>query len=178
MDNQIWASKQRRSGDAAELEKEVRTGCALNLIRHCNRDPVSQAIAAPLVAPLSRGRDEEKANQLARIHSQPTTTHYSNMQQHDNNGEYDEDRGGHRHGANYISFPTDGDLYKSTKEVWPWEPPGAHEGEARMKVPSVYVEGLLEHAPVPDPEELVSERLRSSSSASTGRATFRRRWTS
>ena len=81
------------------------------------------------------------------------------MQQYDNRGEYAEYRGGPRHGFNYISFPTDGALYKATKAVWPWEPPGSYEGEERAVVPSVAVEGLLEYAPVPDPEELESERF-------------------
>ena len=81
------------------------------------------------------------------------------MQQYDNRGEYAEDRGGNRHEGNYISFPTNGVVYKATRKIFPWEPPGAYETEQRMVVPSVYIEALLATAPVPDPEELVTERF-------------------
>ena len=81
------------------------------------------------------------------------------MAHNDNDGDYAEDRGGNRHEGNYISFPTSGVVYKATRKIFPWEPPGAYETEQRMVVPSVYIEALLATAPVPDPEELVTERF-------------------
>ena len=74
-------------------------------------------------------------------------------------GEYAEDRGDTRHEGNYISFPIGGPLYKATRKVFPWESPGAYETEQRMVVPSIYIEQLLADAPVPDPDELVTERF-------------------
>ena len=74
-------------------------------------------------------------------------------------GEYAEDRGDNRHESNYISFPIGGPLYKATRKVFPWESPGAYETEQRMVVPSIYIEQLLADAPVPDPDELVTERF-------------------
>ena len=74
------------------------------------------------------------------------------MAHNDNDGDYAEDRGGNRHEGNYISFPTNGVVYKATRKIFPWEPPGAYETEQRMVVPSVYIEALLAAAPVPDPD--------------------------
>ena len=63
-------------------------------------------------------------------------------------------RGGPRHGHNFLSFPKPGILYKATEKVWPWVPPGVHENDNRMCIPSAYVEGLFGLAPVPDPDGL------------------------
>ena len=73
---------------------------------------------------------------------------------HAHGGEYDEDRGGPRHSHNYQSYPKDGVVYKATKKVWPWEPPGNHEQEDRMVIPGVFIETLFALAPVPEPEAL------------------------
>ena len=53
---------------------------------------------------------------------------------HAHGGEYDEDRAGPRHGNNYLSFDKDGVVHKSTKKVWPWDPPGNHEQEGAQRV--------------------------------------------
>lgn len=63
-------------------------------------------------------------------------------------------RGGSRHGHNKLSFPKTGRMYKATEGVWPWAPPGDHENDNRMCLPSAYVEGLFGRAPVPDPDGL------------------------
>ena len=73
---------------------------------------------------------------------------------HAHGAEYDEDRGGPRHPHNYQSYPKDGVVYKATKKVWPWEPPGNHEQEDRMVIPGVFIETLFALAPVPEPEAL------------------------
>ena len=67
--------------------------------------------------------------------------------------EFDEDRGGPRHIQNYLSMPVDGELYQSTKHIFPWEEAGAHEApNTRFVVPSVYVEKIFAHAVVEAPE--------------------------
>ena len=69
--------------------------------------------------------------------------------------EFDEDRGGPRHIQNYLSMPVDGELYQSTKHIFPWEEAGAHEApNTRFVVPSIYVEKIFTHAVVEAPEEL------------------------
>ena len=69
--------------------------------------------------------------------------------------EFDEDRGGARHIQNYLSMPVDGELYQSTKHIFPWEDAGAHEApNTRFVVPSIYVEKIFTYAPIESPDEL------------------------
>ena len=69
------------------------------------------------------------------------------------NIEWDEDRGGPRDPLNLISFPTDSQFYKSTKDVLEWAPCGPHD-QGRVVLPSVHLERLFRKAPVPDPKKL------------------------
>ena len=50
---------------------------------------------------------------------------------------FDEDRGGPRNKNNYLSFPVDGLVFKSTKAIFPWVEAGPHEAQGtRMLVAS------------------------------------------
>ena len=49
-------------------------------------------------------------------------------------GEWDEDRGGPRDPHNYISYPINGLVHHSTKNVWPWKACGSHD-QGRVIVP-------------------------------------------
>ena len=68
-----------------------------------------------------------------------------------------EDEGGERSAEAYISFPSAGLVYQSTKRVMPWvrgriagaDPQSADD---RWMVPAVYVEAMFGEAPVPDPD--------------------------
>ena len=66
---------------------------------------------------------------------------------------YDEDQGGPRHPNNYLSFPKDGAVYQATAVALPWSP-GASTGAPRMKVPSVFIEGLFRFAPTDEPSRM------------------------
>ena len=69
--------------------------------------------------------------------------------------QWDEDRGGDRHPHNLISFPTDGDFYKATKNILWWS---ACERDAdattRALVPSTCIEAIFARAPVYNPNDL------------------------
>ena len=96
---------------------------------------------------LSRGREEVRdttptATTTAITNTMPTQ-----------NIEWDEDRGGPRDPLNMISFPTDSQFYKSTKDVLEWAPCGPHD-QGRVVLPSVHLERLFRKAPVPDPKKL------------------------
>ena len=95
-----------------------------------------------------------KASHSKPLHPSSAYTIAASDMAHAHGGEYDEDRGGPRHDHNYLSFAKDGPVHKSTKKVWPWDPPGNHEQEERMLVPGAFVEALFAHAPVPKPEDL------------------------
>ena len=71
---------------------------------------------------------------------------------------FDEDRGGPREPQNMISFPTNWDVHKSTKEVWPWQDAGAHSPGFSV-VPSIFVEALFKKAPVPTPSDLTDHTV-------------------
>ena len=52
---------------------------------------------------------------------------------------FDEDRGGPRNKNNYLSFPVDGLVFKSTKAIFPWVEAGPHEAPGtRMLIASCY----------------------------------------
>ena len=76
--------------------------------------------------------------------------------------QFDEDRGGPRRATNLLSFPSDGDVYLSTKDAWPWDEPPVHDvgstDEGRDVIPSVWIESLFKKAPVPQPRDLKEEK--------------------
>ena len=47
---------------------------------------------------------------------------------------FDEDRGGPRNKNNYLSFPVDGLVFKSTKDILPWVDAGPHEAPGTRKL--------------------------------------------
>ena len=64
--------------------------------------------------------------------------------------EFDEYRGGLRTELCSISFPKEGDVYKATREVWPWAKAGAHDPD-RVTVPGIFVEALFSESVVSPP---------------------------
>ena len=70
--------------------------------------------------------------------------------------EFDESRGGNRDHRNLISAPTQGYVYKATKEIWPWKP-ATHEA-GRLVLPSVFLENLVRSATVDNPEAFRTDR--------------------
>ena len=76
--------------------------------------------------------------------------------------QFDEDRGGPRRATNLLSFPSDGDVYLSTKDAWPWDEPPVHDvgstDQGRDVIPSVWIESLFKKAPVPQPRDLKEEK--------------------
>ena len=67
--------------------------------------------------------------------------------------DWDENLGGQPDPDCLLSFPKEGRIHNAMKEVWPWRPSGVH-ARNRVVVPSVYVERLFKHAPVPEPADL------------------------
>ena len=67
--------------------------------------------------------------------------------------DWNENRGGSRHPENKLDAPLNEDMFKSTKNVMPWDanPQG---GNGRATVPSVFVENWFAVAPIPNPETL------------------------
>ena len=72
--------------------------------------------------------------------------------------EWEEDRRGPadctNRAANNLSFPEDGDFYKSTKGALPWAPAG-HDDPGRVLVPATFVECLFEKAEVENAAEWI-----------------------
>ena len=66
---------------------------------------------------------------------------------------YDEELGGPRDPNNFLSFPKHGAFHKATARALPWTE-GEAAGDARVKVPSVFVEGLFRLAPTGEPEQM------------------------
>ena len=66
---------------------------------------------------------------------------------------FDEELGGPRDPNNFLSFPRNRALYKATARALPWTV-GEAAGDPRVKVPSVFIEGLFRLAPTGEPEQM------------------------